>query len=167
MTTESEDLVSKMDGRDYYRYILKLIKLGEPALPAVQAGMGHSNWRIRRACAAVIDHIYDAESLQRLILLTHDPKKKVRKMAVHSIGCDRCKDGVNPIDAVPHLAYSALNDPAVRVRKTAADMLAIQSPERRVARILREVIATEEDPRVVRNAEFGLKRHEKLLTNVS
>ena len=41
----------------------------------------HSEWRIRRGCAAVLGYVDDAESLQRLVLLTRDPKKKVRKMA--------------------------------------------------------------------------------------
>ena len=81
MTTHCEHLVNKMDGLDYYKSVTALVDAGHDALPAVRAGMGHPNWRIRRGCAAVLIQVYDTESLQRLVLLTRDPKKKVRKMA--------------------------------------------------------------------------------------
>ena len=160
MSNHHNDLVDKLGERDFYPYVIELVNIGHDALPAVRAGMGHSDWRIRRGCAAVIDHVYDTESLRRLVLLTRDPKKKVRKMAVHSLGCDRRKDGRNPIDAVPHLSYSALNDPSVRVRRIAIIMLAIQAPQRRIARILRKVLATETDAKAVRVAGWGLASYE-------
>jgi len=147
-----------MTGLDFYRYATELMEAGHDALPAVHAGMGHSNWRVRRACAFVVYHVYDAESLQRLVLLTRDPKKKVRKIAVLSLGRNRCTDGVNLIDAVPHLAYSAMNDPAVRVRRTAALMLALQAPERRIRKILRKLLKTEQDPKTLMWVRWGLSR---------
>ena len=158
MSTRYDDLVKKMAGPDYYRYATELLKAGHDALPAVHAGMGHSNWRIRRACATVTYHVVDAESLQRLVLLTRDPKKKVRKTAVLSLGRDRSADGENLIDAVPHLAYSAMNDPAVRVRRTAALMLAAQTPERRIRRIFRKILKTEQDPKTLMWVRWGLSR---------
>jgi len=147
-----------MTGLDFYRYATELMEAGHDALPAVHAGMGHSNWRVRRACAFVVYHVYNAESLQRLVLLTRDPKKKVRKIAVLSLGRNRCTDGVNLIDAVPHLAYSAMNDPAVRVRRTAALMLALQAPERRIRKILRKLLKTEQDPKTLMWVRWGLSR---------
>ena len=158
MSTRYDDLVKKMAGPDYYRYATELMKAGHDALPAVHAGMGHSNWRVRRACATVTYHVVDAESLQRLVLLTRDPKKKVRKTAVLSLGRDRSTDGENLIDAVPHLAYSAMNDPAVRVRRTAALMLAAQTPERRIRRIFRKILKTEQDPKTLMWVRWGLSR---------
>ena len=158
MSTRYDTLVEQMTGLDFYRYATELMEAGHDALPAVHAGMGHSNWRVRRACAFVVYHVYDAESLQRLVLLTRDPKKKVRKIAVLSLGRNRCTDGVNLIDAVPHLAYSAMNDPAVRVRRTAALMLALQAPERRIRKILRKLLKTEQDPKTLMWVRWGLSR---------
>ena len=158
MSTQYDNLVEKMAEPDFYRYATELMEAGHDALPAVHAGMGHSNWRVRRACATVTYHVYNAESLQRLVLLTRDPKKKVRKIAVLSLGRDRSTDGENLIDAVPHLAYSAMNDPAVRVRRTAALMLALQTPERRVRKILRKILKTEQDPKTLMWVRWGLGR---------
>ena len=158
MSTRYDTLVEQMTGLDFYRYATELMEAGHDALPAVHAGMGHSNWRVRRACAFVVYHVYNAESLQRLVLLTRDPKKKVRKIAVLSLGRNRCTDGVNLIDAVPHLSYSAMNDPAVRVRRTAALMLALQAPERRIRKILRKLLKTEQDPKTLMWVRWGLSR---------
>ena len=44
---------------DFYRYATELMEAGHDALPAVHAGMGHANWRVRRGCAFVIYHVYD------------------------------------------------------------------------------------------------------------
>ena len=153
-----EDLVDKLGGPDFYRYVMELAALGPAALPAVRAGMGHTDWRIRRGCAAVIFHLSDEESLRRLVLLTRDPKKKVRKAAVLSLGIDGQKNGNVPFDPVPHLAYNVLHDPAVRVRRVAVIMLMIQAPERRIARILRKVLAAETDPQARRVAGWGLQQ---------
>ncbi len=163
MSTRYEELVVRLAGADFYTHVLALARTGADALPAVQAAMNHSNWRIRRGCAAVLGHTDDVESLRRLVLLTRDPKKKVRKMAVLSLGLGRLlrRDDANPIDPVPHLAHSALHDPSVRVRRVAILTLLLQPPARRVARILRKVLATEQDARATRVAEWGLAQQEK------
>ena len=163
MSTRYDELVARLDGADFYTHVLELARSGADALPAVKAAMSHSNWRIRRGCAAVLGYTDDAESLRRLVLLTRDPKKKVRKMAVLSLGLGRLlrKDDSNPIDVVRHLAYSALHDPSVRVRRVAVLTLLLQAPERRVARLLRKVLATEQDVKALRVAGWGLKQQEK------
>jgi HEAT repeat protein len=167
LNSHYEHLVNKMDGPDFYRRVVALVDIGHDALPAVQAGMGYSNWRVRRGCAAVLYHLYDTESLRRLVLLTRDPKKKVRKMALLSLGRDRRVEGEKPIDVVPHLSYSALNDPAVRVRRVAVVILGVQPPQRRVVRLLRKILSTERDPKAIRVAKWGLARHQNLLVKRS
>lgn len=157
MSTRYEELVARLDGFDFYTHVLELARSGADALPAVQAAMSHSNWRIRRGCAAVLGYTDDAEALRRLVLLTRDPKKKVRKMAVLSLGLGRVlRGGADPIDVVPHLVHSALHDPAVRVRRVAVLALVLQPPARRVARILRKVLAAEQDVKATRVAAWGL-----------
>jgi HEAT repeat protein len=163
MNTRFEELVARLDGVDFHAHVVALAGAGAGAIPAVQASMSHSNWRIRRGCAAVLAYVDDAESLRRLALLTRDPKKKVRKMAVLSLGLGRMlrKDDRDPIDPVPHLAHSALHDPSVRVRRVAVLALLLQPPARRVARLLRKVLAAEEDAKALRVAEWGLRQQEK------
>ncbi|MEE9253307.1 MAG: HEAT repeat domain-containing protein, partial [Pseudomonadales bacterium] len=158
MQIEHVELVEAL-ANNRWADIKKLMDIGEAALPAVKYGMGHPDWRVRRGCAFVVDHVWDVDALERLTLLARDPKKKVRNMAVHALGCDRCKGGVNPIDAVPHLAHAALTDESVRVRRTGTLMLALQSPEKRIARILRKIAAKETDPKALRHAKFGLARY--------
>ena len=108
-------------------------------------------------------YVDDTESLRRLVLLTRDPKKKVRKMAVLSLGLgSRLRnDGRRPIDVVPPLAHCALHDPSVRVRRVAVLTLLLQPPARRVTRILRKVLATEKDAKATRIAGWGLQQHER------
>lgn len=163
MSTRYEETVARLDGTDFYTHAVALAAAGTDAVPAVQASLSHSNWRIRRGCAAVLGYVDDAESLRRLTLLTRDPKKKVRKMAVLSLGLGHLlrKNGGTPIDAVPHLAHSALNDPSVRVRRVAVSTLLLQPPARRIARILRKILATENDAKALRVAEWGLEQQRK------
>ena len=163
MSSRYEDIVTKLDGADFYAHALTLAVAGTDAVPAVQASLSHSNWRIRRGCAAVLGYVDDAESMRRLALLTRDPKKKVRKMAVLSLGVGHLlrKNGAPPVDAVPHLAHSALNDPSVRVRRVAVSTLLLQPPARRIARILRKILATENDAKALRVARWGLEQQRK------
>ena len=160
MSVRYEELVASLDGSDFYTPAMELTSCGADAIPAVHAGMSHSNWRIRRGCAWALGQFADAESLRRLALLTRDPKKKVRKMAILSLGLATRQDNVsgNGIDVVPHFANSALHDPSVRVRRVAVLMLLLQAPERRIARILRKVLATEQDAKAVRLADWALQQ---------
>ena len=70
----------------------ELAALGEAALPAIVEGLKHGNWRVRRSCAAFLDHHGKPALLPALIPLLNDPKSDVRFWAVHTLGCDQCKD---------------------------------------------------------------------------
>ena len=97
-------LVQELALRDtFWPAFQALIDLGPVAIPAVREGLGDGRWQIRRWCAAFLDHYGGPESRPWLLPLLHDPKSKVRLMAVHTLACDRCAGGENPIDAVPHL----------------------------------------------------------------
>jgi HEAT repeat protein len=138
-----------------------LQEAGNAAVPAVREGLSHPNPRVRQFCAAFIDAHWDESALQRLILTLHDPKLKVRKAAVHSLGCDRCKCGQNPIDVVPHLEERIREDKSIKVRRMAVQTLATQTPNKRIARVLRRVLRDESDPKIRRFAEWGVRRYEE------
>ena len=61
MSTRYEETVARLDGTDFYTHALALAAAGTDAVPAVQASLSHSNWRIRRGCAAVLGYVDDAE----------------------------------------------------------------------------------------------------------
>jgi HEAT repeat protein len=134
---------------------------GQAAVPAAREGLSHPNPRVRQFCAAFLDAHWDESALQRLILTLHDPKLKVRKAAVHSLGCDRCKGGENPIDVLPHIAERIREDKSVKVRRTAVWTLAAQTPNKSIARVLRRVLRDETDPKLRMAANWGLGRYEQ------
>jgi HEAT repeat protein len=138
-----------------------LYEAGPAALEAIREGLSHPDWEVRRRCAMFLDRHWDAPSLQRLLLTLYDPKRKVRLWAVHSLGCDMCKGGENPIDAVPHLAERLREDKSIRVRRMALVMLAIQPPDKRIAGILRRTLRDQTDAKLRMFAKWGLHRYEQ------
>ncbi len=143
---------------------VELHKIGQDAVGAAREGLSHPNWRVRQFSAMFLDNYWDAAALRRLILNLHDPKLKVRKAAVHSLGCDRCKNGENPIDVLPLIAERIREDKSIKVRRMAVLTLAIQTPSRRIARVLRCVLRDENDPKIRSYANYGLKRYEEAMS---
>ena len=137
----------------------ELRRLGEEAAPAVLEGMSHPDWRVRRASAIFVDHEPVPELIQRLRLVLHDPKAKVRMWAVHSLSCEPCKPGGNPVDPVPLIIQRLRDDRAPRVRRMAVAMLFQRPPERRITRALRRAFAIDPDARVHASAGAWLRRH--------
>lgn len=134
---------------------------GRAAVPAARAGLSHPNPKVRQFCAAFLDEHWDESALERLILTLHDPKLKVRKAAVHSLGCDRCKGGENPIDVLPYIAERIREDKSIKVRRTAVWTLASQTPNKRIARVLRCVLRDQSDPKLRMAAQWGLGRYQQ------
>jgi HEAT repeat protein len=136
------------------RRILK--EAGPAAVDAAREGLSHPHWEVRRWCAAYLDHNADARALQRLTLTLEDPKAKVRRWAVHSIACEPCKIGENPVDVDPLLIKRLTQDKSIKVRRMAAAMLAMRMPEKRVGRALRRVLRDETDRKLRNFARWGL-----------
>ncbi len=135
-----------------------LREAGPAALDAGMEGLAHEDWQVRRWCAIYLDHNADARALRRLVLTLDDPKAKVRRWAVHSIACEPCKEGDNPIDVVPLLAKRIKEDKSIKVRRTAAIMLWQWAGERRVSRIYRRILSDESDEKIRRYARWGLRQ---------
>jgi HEAT repeat protein len=139
---------------------LSLYSRGHDALPAVRQGLRNANWQVRRWCALFIDNFADAETLRALVPLLRDPKSQVRVWAVHSLSCESCKDGPNPIDAIPLLIERIEMDDSIKVRRQAVAMLAHhRSPDPRVLPVLRRILAREQDRKLRLHAEQGVKRY--------
>ena len=95
----------------------------------------------------------------------HDPKLKVRKAAVHSLGCDRCKSGQKPIDVLHYLEERIREDKSIKVRRTAVMTLATQTPSKPIARVIRGVLRDETDPKLRRRAAYGLRRYDQAVVS--
>jgi HEAT repeat protein len=156
-----DELVAEFaNGENRMAAFLALYARGKEALPAVRAGLKHADWNIRRWCASLADNFADADLFRALVPLLHDPKSEVRVWAVHSLSCESCKDGPNPVDAVPLLLERIESDPNMRVRRQAAAMLAHhRSPDARVLPVFKRIMAEETDRKLRLHAEHGLKRY--------
>jgi HEAT repeat protein len=156
-----EDLVAEFaNGENRMAAFLALCARGPEALPAVREGLQHSNWHIRRWSAAVADNFADSETFHALVPLLRDPKAEVRVWAVHSLSCETCKDGLNPIDAIPLLLERLESDESIKVRRQAASMLAHhRTPDVRVLPAFKRIIAEETDRKLRLHARQGLERY--------
>ncbi len=159
MDARAVELVDAFAGSRWWEALQELSTLGPAALPAVRAGLVHGHWRVRRGCLAYLDHHADMETLEKVIPLLHDPKSDVRLWAVHTLGCDRCKPGENPIDAEPLLIERALHDESLRVRRQAVVALVyLRPPDPRSTWLFAHVLETETDRKLVLHASNGLKK---------
>lgn len=157
----SEELVADFaNGENRMAAFLTLYSRGVAALPAIRAGFGHANWQVRRWCALFADNFADGETLRALVPLLRDPKSQVRLWAVHSLSCETCKDGPNPIDSVPLLVERIEMDDSVKVRRQAVAMLAHHlRPDARVLPVFRRILAEDRDRKLRLHAEQGVKRY--------
>ena len=157
----NDELVAEFaDPAHRFPAFLTLYSRGAAALPAIRSGFGHANWQVRRWCALFADNFADAETLHALVPLLRDPKASVRLWATHSLACDNCKDGPNPVDAVPLLLERIERDESIRVRRQAVAMLAHHmKPDGRVLPVVRYILAEEVDRKLLLHAENEVKRY--------
>jgi HEAT repeat protein len=156
-----DELVAEFaKGQNRMPAFLALYSRGKEVVPAIRRGLAHSDWNIRRWCASLADNFADAELFQALVPLLDDPKAEVRVWAVHSLSCETCKDGPNPVDAVPLLLDRIESDVSMKVRRQAASMLAHhRSPDVRVLPVFKRLLAEESDRKLRLHAEQGIKRY--------
>ncbi|HUU33952.1 MAG TPA: HEAT repeat domain-containing protein [Vicinamibacterales bacterium] len=163
----SEELIAEFaDGGNRMAAFLALYARGATALPAVRTGLQHANWHIRHWSAILADNFADAETLQALVPLLRDPRTEVRVWAVHSLACERCKDGANPVDAIPLLLDRIEQDAHIKVRRQAVAMLAHhRTPDPRVLPVFEKILAQDDDRKLRLHAEHGLRRYAAAVTS--
>ena len=156
-----EELVAEFaNGENRMAAFLALYARGADALPAIREGLKHSDANIRRWSAMFVDNFADGETLRVLMPLLRDPKPEVRAWAVHSLSCETCKDGPNPIDAVPLLLERIEQDASLKVRRQAVAMLAHhRTPDIRVLPVFKKILSEEADRKLRLHAEQGLQRY--------
>jgi HEAT repeat protein len=160
-TATAEELVAEFaNGEHRMAAFLALCGRGHAVLSAIREGLKHPNWHIRSWSTALADNFADAETLRAVVPLLRDPKAEVRVWAVHSLACETCKDGPNPIDAVPLLLERIEMDPSIKVRRQVVAMLAHhRSPDARVLPVFKRILEESTDRKLRLHAEGGLKRY--------
>ena len=160
-TDRAEALLERLAETGDRKDLMRLGAMGRSALPALRRGLEHESWKVRRDCLRIFDHILDAESGRLVLARLDDPHPDVRKWVAHALGCDHCKtDPALDFDPVPRLMDVARGDPSLRVRRSAVVSLAwTQSPQRRIAEFLGELLASATDAKIRMHAESGAERH--------
>ncbi len=87
-----------------------------------------------------------------------DPVPSVRRQAVHSLACQRCKPAPLQADLTETLIGLALDDPTPRVRREAVYGLGSRAPDARIVAALEQIVATDTNAKVVREAQGALIR---------
>jgi HEAT repeat protein len=124
-----------------------LASRGEAGIAAVVWGLSHQNVRVRRGCAAFLDHHgTDACFAPLRQVALHDPAPSVRRMAVHSASCQECKPCPLTGDLVGLLVEVVLSDTNRRVRLNALWGLHQPQDARAVAAV--ESILRDADPQL-------------------
>ena len=159
-SNEPERLVEALASPDWpmrAEAIVRLEGLGDEAIPALVGGIGHADPRGRAGCVALMDHLADERCSASLKSSLRDESAHVRRHAVHSIGCQRCKALPIPIDMVGLLIERVLHDPSSRVRRVAVHQLGLQGHDLRAITILEGVLRDEPDRKLRSRAEHALR----------
>src|SRR5262249_23203939 len=123
-----------------------LERAGRAGVDAILWGLSHPDARVRRGCAEFLDHHATDACFPRLRWAAlHDPAAKVRRVAVHSATCQRCKPAPLTGDLVGLLVRVALEDPNKHVRAAAVAGLRSQPRDARAVAALEHLVRTETD----------------------
>jgi len=136
-----------------------LFNRGAAALDALVEGLSHSDWRVRKQCAGLMDHLGDDRCVEPLRRTLNDPIAGVRRLAIHALGCQPCKAAPLAADIVSLLIERALSDPSIRVRRVAVHMLGLQPYDGRAVEALETTLAQETDPGLLSRARYALNEH--------
>jgi hypothetical protein len=96
-----------------------LLRCGLAALPAVREALRHDSADVRYWCCQFLDHFLVPEVMDDLMSMLDDPDARVRCSALHTLSCDRCKEGAcRPDEArvLPRAVALIANDPDPHVR---------------------------------------------------
>jgi HEAT repeat protein len=138
---------------------LKLSELGSSVVEALIAGTNHPNWRVRRGCADLMDHLADDRCTESLLRLLRDPVEAVRRLAIHALGCQGCK--VCPLkgDTVAPLVECAMADSSIRVRRVAVHLLGCQPPDSRIHNALETILENDTDTKIRSRAQWAVSKY--------
>ena len=103
-----------------------LLSRGRDALPAVRDGLRHGSADVRYHCCRFLDRFLEPETMGDLIAMLGDADHRVRVAVLHSLACDRCKDGAcRPEEeaVLPRAMALLAGDPDPHVRAMAIEVV--------------------------------------------
>lgn len=103
-----------------------LLDLGRRALPAVRLGLRHDNPDIRLHCCRFLDRYLSPDTLSDLMGMLSDGDERVRCSALHTLACDRCKEGTcrpEEAEVLPKAMKLLARDPDAHVRAMAIEVV--------------------------------------------
>ncbi len=116
-------LAIKHHAKTTYR---KLFAMGFAVVPIATEGLKHENSSVRYYCCSLLDHFLVPEVLEDLINMVNDSDPKVRVMVLHTLACDRCKEGdCRPAekDVLPKALHILNEDNNAHVRAMAIEVV--------------------------------------------
>jgi HEAT repeat protein len=112
---------------------LRDVDVPDDVFDALTRGLRDPNPKIRWWCIQLLDHVPDERALQAVVPLLDDPVDRVRRNAVHALGCAACKptsDATLPESSLTKVEAMAAGDPSGKVRREAAHALACRTEAR-------------------------------------
>jgi HEAT repeat protein len=104
----------------------QLLKSDIDALPAIRRGLRHATADVRYWCCQYLDRFLEPEVLGDLIAMLDDPDHRIRVSTLHTLSCDRCKEGdCRPEEAavLPRALALLAGDPDAHVRAHAIGLV--------------------------------------------
>ena len=124
----------------------------ERLVPALVAGLGSPEWRVRRTCCRLLDDVdFTPESLAGLRGALDDPDPRVRRSALHSLSCQHCKPSGCALDVQPLFERMA-RDTSRRVRAAVLNPLGWQRHGPWAERLVESMAVDDPSPQLRQNA---------------
>jgi HEAT repeat protein len=104
----------------------RLLKQGHEALPAVKAGLKHGPADVRLQCCRFLDRYLEPSILPDLLGMLNDSDERVRVTTLHTLACDRCKEGEcrrDEREVLPQAMKLLTGDPSPHVRAMAIEVV--------------------------------------------
>ena len=146
--------------RDHALGAFSLLKaLPEDRLrPLAVAATGHADWRVRRhGCRLLDDLALTDDSLVALTTCLSDDHPKVRRAALHSLACERCKPDGCALDTRP-LFERMIEDPNASVRSAVVGPLSWRNDVEWAQPLLERIAESDRSAELRTLARQGLTR---------
>ncbi len=157
------DAVVASKWRGFETIARQLAELSEDPVPTLLASASHSDQNRRVVAIALMDHLADDRCIPALREGLRSSSGRVRRHAVHSLGCQQCKGSRLRVDVAGLLIASAESDSSIRVRRVAVHQLGLQPPDERIIASLQRIMTTETDNGFLRRARHALCRQQREL----
>ncbi len=106
---------------------LRSVRVDDATIDALARGLGDPNPVVRWWCVQLLDHVPDQRGIDLIVPLLDDPVPRVRRNAVHTLGCAACKPTaeicLSP-ETRARIRRLADSDPNGKVRDEASRLLA-------------------------------------------